>query len=109
MKVNKNEKEVLREKFVELYSNGKNVSQISLETGYSRKFITGLLKGDCSSEDALHKKIKVYKRSDNHQMSVYIPTPFLTKIGISQNVKDVDFVDVLLSKDSNEIIIKKHI
>ena len=102
-------KQLLKEQFIKLFLEGKNYSEISKLTGWSRKFITDLIKDDTRIiMQKNSKKIKVCKRKNNNQMIIYIPTQYIENIGISKNKQDSEYVDIFFNKDDETIIIKKH-
>lgn len=105
MKIGKEKKQLLKDKFLTMYKSNKTISQISQETNYSRKFVTSCL------IDVLEKNktlTKVYKRKDNHQMSIHIPDKFLEAIGICKDRNIIEKVEIELDESNKQIIIKKH-
>ena len=103
------DKKQLKEQFIKLFLEGKNFSEISHITGWSRTFITNLIKDDERVEDNKnYRKIKVYKRSDNKQMLIPVPTSFIKKLGISEDLNEVEYVDIYIDENTKNITIKKH-
>lgn len=99
----------LKEECVNLYLSGNTYMKIAHKTGFSRTFITNLIKDDKRViEKNNHKKLKVFKRKDNNQMVLYIPTKYLKKIGISNDITKIEYVDVSIDEEHKTIIIKKH-
>ena len=103
------DKKELKKGCIEMYLTGKTYTEIAKLTGWSRTFITDLIKNDEKIiEKNNTKKIKVYKRKDNNQMTLYIPTEYIEKIGISKDKADTEYVDITFDKNTESIIIKKH-
>ena len=107
--MNVNKKENLKEKFIEMYLDGKTIIEISQIMNYSRNFIGRTIKDD---ERVINyrntKTLKVIKYKNNNKMMVPITTSLLEQIGISKDRQHDDYVDVKLDNNSNTIIIKKH-
>lgn len=107
MKVNN--KENLKEKFIEMYLDGKRIVEIAKLTNYSRNFIGRIIKDD---ERVINyrntKTLKVIKYKSNNRMLVPITTSLLEKIGISKDKQHDDYVDITLDSDLKTLIIKKH-
>ena len=100
---------LLKEEFIKMFLDGKTYTDISKQTGWSRTFITNLIKDDERVKDCEHyKKIKVYKRNDNKQMIIPIPTDFIKKLGILEDIDKPEYVDIYLDEKNERIIIKKH-
>ena len=103
------ENKKLKEQCIQLFLEGKRYSEIAEKTGFSRTFITNLIKDDPRvMEEKNKKKLKVFKRKDNNQMTVYIPTSYLKKIGISSDKDKSEYVDIYLKEQDKTIILKKH-
>ena len=103
------EKKELKEKCIELYLQGKTYSEIAKLTNWSRKYITDLIKNDKKIIEKNNvKKIKLYKRKDNKQIQIYIPTEFIKKLGISKDTFDIEYVDIYFDENNKNIVIKKH-
>ena len=103
------EKGELKKKCIELYLEGKTYTEIAKLTGWSRTFITDLIKNDEKIiEKNNTKKIKLYKRKDNKQVQIYIPTEFIRKMGISKDTDDTEYVDIYFDENTKNIVIKKH-
>ena len=103
------DKKELKKKFIEMYLEGKTYSEIAKLTGWSRTFVTNLIKDDKKIIEKNHmKKIKVYKRKDNKQMTISIPTDFIKKIGISEDLNITEYVDIYIDENTKNIVIKKH-
>ncbi|HAB66510.1 MAG TPA: hypothetical protein DCE23_03985 [Firmicutes bacterium] len=101
-------KKDLKEYCIQLFAEGKTITEIAKLTSYSRKYIANLLKEDEKYIQLKNtKKLKVYKRKNNGQMMVYIPTSFLEKLGISRNKNNAEYVNVFYDKKENKIIISK--
>lgn len=102
------DKKGLKEDCIKLFLEGKTYSEIAKLTGWSRTFITNLIKDDQRIiEKNKIKKIKVHKRK-NGQMIIYIPTKSLEKLGISKDLNKIEYVNVKLDDSSKNIIIEKH-
>ena len=103
------EKEDLKNKCIELYLEGKTYTEIAKLTGWSRTFITNLIKNDEKIVEQKNKRIiKVYKRKNNNRMVIYIPTEFIENIGISKDITQSDYVDIFVDKKNKSITINKH-
>ena len=101
--------ENLKEHCVQLYLDNKNYSDISKITGYSRKYITDLIKNDVRIiEKQKIKTIKVHKRKDRKGLYIPIPVKFIKKIGINDNLEINEYVDITVNNNDNSIVIKKH-
>lgn len=101
-------KEEFKKYCLQLFAEGKTITEISKLTNWSRKYITNLLKKDEKYMQLKNKKkIKVYKRKNNGQMMVYVPTNFLEKLGVSKNKDKSEYVNVVLDEKENKIIISK--
>lgn len=101
-------KEELKKYCLQLFSEGKTITEISKLTNWSRTYITNLLKKDEKYIQLKNtKKLKVYKRKNNGQMMVYVPTDFLEKLGVSKNKDKSEYVNVVLDEKENKIIISK--
>lgn len=99
----------LKEQCICLFLQGKNVSEIAKLTGWSRTYVYNLIKNDKRFIESKNKKeVKVYKRKDNNQFSIYIPSIFLEKLGISHDTDKTEYVDLSYDEKSKSIIIKKH-
>ncbi len=102
-----NEKE-LKKYCVNMFAKGNTIVNISKQTGFSRTYISNLIKEDEQYKTIKNKrKIKVYKRKNYKQMTIHIPTEFIKGIGISENKNKAEFVDVFYDALNNQIIIKK--
>lgn len=102
------EKKELKEYCIELLLQGKTVTEIANLTGWSRKYITNLLKNDERYlQTKNNKKIKVYKRKSSNHMIIYIPTTFIENLGISKDRNKLEYVNVSFDKKNNMIMIKK--
>lgn len=103
------EKKELTEKCINLYLEGKTYEEIAKITNFSRTYVTKLISNDERIIKRKNtKKMKVCKRKDNNQMIVYIPTTFLTKIGLSKDKLKVEYVDISIDEKEKNITIKKH-
>lgn len=102
------DKKQLKEKCVNLYLSGKTYTEISKEEGYSRKYISDLIKDDARIiEKKNNRKIKVYKRKNSNQMIIYIPNFLIRKLGISNDNNKTEYVNITFNKETNSLIIKK--
>lgn len=102
-------KEELKEQCINMYLDGKTYVEIAKLTGWSRTYITNLIKADERIKELRNtKKIKVHKRKDNRQMVIYIPTEFIEKLGVSRDFNKEDFVNVRIDEKNKNIIIEKH-
>lgn len=103
------DKNELKEKFMKLYLDGKNYSEIGKLTGWSRTFVTKLIEKDPRIIEVKNKKtVKIYKRKDNHQFQLYIPNEFIRKLGITADTDSVEYMDIYLDEENKNIILKKH-
>lgn len=106
MKYNKN---FIKEEAVKLYLGGKNLSEISKLTGWSRNYLGNLIKDDERIKEYRNQKtVKLYKQKKQNRINVPISTEFWGKIGISNNCDIPDFVDIKVDEKEQIIIIKKH-
>lgn len=102
-------REELKNKFVELYLQGKTMQEIAKLTGCSRNYVSNLIKDNKLVKDKRNRKIiKVYKLKNQNRMTVSINTEFLRKIGITNNQDKDEYVDVFVNEKNNTITIKKH-
>ncbi len=103
------DREQLKEDCINLYLQGKNYSEIARLKGYSRTYITNLIKDDERIKNMKNTKIiKVYKRKDDKRLQITIPAKFIKNLGISSELKSAQFVEISMNEKKNEIIIKKH-
>jgi hypothetical protein len=102
------DKNELKKYCINMFVNGITLTNIAKSTGFSRTYITNLIKND---KKYLHikdnRKIKVYKRKNYKQMTIHIPTEFIKGIGISENKTIEEFVNIFYDRFNNQIIIKK--
>lgn len=100
----------LKEQCLKMYlEENKTLEEISKLTGWSRKYITDLIKNDPKYKfKKNNRKIKVYKKKHSNQMLIYVPTDFIEKLGISREREKAEYVDVSFDEKSKSIIIKKH-
>ena len=102
------DKKRLKEDCIKLFLEGKNYAEIAKQTGWSRTFISKLIKDDERVKEKNNiKKIKVFKRK-NGQMVVYIPTKLLEDIGISRDINKSEHVNIKFDETYKKIIIEKH-
>lgn len=102
-------KDLLRKKCVELYLDGKSMSEISKVVNCSRNYVGQLLKNTKEVIQYRNKsKVKVFKYKSINKMTVPISVNFLNKIGISKDVNVAEYVDVSVDDKKKEIIIRKH-
>lgn len=98
----------LKEQCINYFLDGKTLTEIAKLTGWSRKYITNLIKND---ERVIKKEntkiLKVSKQKEGKQLVTYIPSKFLENIGISRNKDDVEYVKVTQDLKNKTIIIKK--
>ena len=101
-------KEELREYCMDMLAKGNTIVKIAKQTGFSRTYISNLIKEDDQYKIIKNKrKIKVYKRKKYKQMTIHIPTEFIKKIGISEDKTKEEFVNIFYDTNNNQIIIKK--
>lgn len=99
----------LKKQCIRLYLEGKTYTEIAKLTGWSRTFITNLIKTDKKIIERKNtRKIKVSKRKNNKQMIIYIPTEFIEKLGISKDTNKTEYVNISIDEESKTMIIKKH-
>lgn len=102
-------KKELKEECIKLYLSGKNYTEIARLTGFSRTFITNLIKDDERIiQEKNNKIIKVHKRKKDKRMVIYIPTKLIKKLGISEDLDKEEFVNIVFDEASNNLIILKH-
>lgn len=103
------DKTELKEQCIQLYLEGKTYVEIEKLTGWSRTSIANLIQDDKRVIDKKNTKItKVYKRQDNKQMSIYIPTEYLEALGITSNNDIEEYVEINCNKNEKTLIIRKH-
>ena len=101
-------KEELRKYCIDMLAKGNTIVKIAKQTGFSRTYISNLIKEDDQYKIIKNKrKIKVYKRKKYKQMTIHIPTEFIKGIGISENKNIEEFVNIFYDRFNNQIIIKK--
>lgn len=108
--MNEKEKKELKEKCIKMYlDDKKTLEEIAKLTGWSRTFITNLIKDDERFiKEKNTRKIKVSKRKNGKQLVVYIPTEFIEKLGVSKNIDMSEYVDIYANEEDKTITIKKH-
>lgn len=107
--MNEEEKKEIKNEAVKLFLEGFNFTQVGNELGYSRQFITNLIKDDPRIQEKRScTTIKVYKNRKNKKMRLGLSNSFLYEIGIDMDCLKVDYVDVFLDKEKKQIVIKKH-
>ena len=103
-----NEKD-LRKYCIDMFAKGSTIISIAKQTGFSRTYISNLIKEDNQYKIIKNKrKIKVYKRKNYKQMTIHIPTEFIKGIGISEDKAKDEFVNIFYDVTNNQIIIKKY-
>lgn len=102
------DKKELKEKCIKLFLQGKTFTEIAKLTGWSRTFITNLIKND---KRIINKrnitKIKVYKNKKTKRISLTLNKETLNKIGISDDSYKDEYVNVLYDEKDNSIVIRK--
>lgn len=102
-------KDLLKEKCVELYLQGKTMAEIAKVVNCSRNYVGTLIKDAPEIKQYKNTKtVKVYKLKTRNQMNVPISVDFLEKIGISKDVNNNEYVDVSVDENKKKIIIVKH-
>ncbi len=102
-------KEELKEKAIELYSNGNSYIEIAQIMGCSRNYISELIRDDERIKLIHSQKIlKVYKNPNNSKKHLTIGINLLCEIGISPDCSNTEYVIVSLDKKNGQLIIKKH-
>lgn len=102
------EKEDLKRKSIQLFLDGHNYTEIAKLTGYSRQYITELIKDDEKVKEKLNiRTVKVYKLKNRTRANISIGIDFLSKIGINKDFNKTDYVEVKLNEKNKTIIIKK--
>lgn len=102
------EKKELKEKCIKMFLSGKNYTEIAKLTGYSRQYVTDLIKDDERVKEKLNTKIiKVYKMKNSTRMKIPVNTDFLNKIGISKDKRKDEYVEIKLDEKNKTITIKK--
>ena len=102
------EKKELKEKCIKMFLSGKNYTEIAKLTGYSRQYVTDLIKDDERVKEKLNTKIiKVYKMKNSTRMKIPVNTDFLNKIGISKDKIKDEYVEIKLDEKNKTITIKK--
>lgn len=101
-------KKELKEKCINMYLQGKTFIEIAKLTGWSRTFITNLIKNDKRIIDKRNTtKIKVYKNKKTKRISLTLNKETLNKIGISDDSYKDEYVNVLYNEKDNSIVIRK--
>lgn len=102
------DKKELKEKCINMYLQGKTFTEIAKLTGWSRTFITNLIKND---KRIINKrnitKIKVYKNKKTKRISLTLNKETLNKIGVSDDSYKDEYVNVLYDEKDNSIVIRK--
>lgn len=102
------EKEDLKEQCIQMFLEGKNYTEIAKLTNRSRNYITELIKDDKRVREKSNKRtVKVYKFKNTTRMKIPISTDFLSKIGISKDYKEDEYVEIKLDENNKIITIKK--
>ena len=102
-------KKELKEQCVKMYCEGKSYVEIAKLTGWSRTYISNLIKNDERIKKMNNtKKIKVQKKKKDNRLVVYIPTKYIEKLGISKDFNIDEYVDVTIDEKNKNIIIEKH-
>lgn len=102
------EKEDLKRKSIQLFLDGHNYTEIAKLTGYSRQYISNLIKDDERVKEKLNKRIvKVYKYKNVTKATIPIGVDFLREIGIDSKSNNDDYVEIQLNKKDKTITIKK--
>ena len=102
------DKRELKEKCINLYLEGKTFTEIAKLTGWSRTFISRLIKNDIRVINRKNTiKIKIYKNEKLKRISHNINKEMLEKIGICENYNKDEYVNVLYNDKDNSITIKK--
>lgn len=100
---------MMKAEAIELYLRGDNFSEIAKKLDCSRTFITNLIKDDDKIKEKRNfSTIKVYKNYKNKKMRLALSNLFLDGIGVDRDCRKIDYVDVFLDKENEQIIIKKH-
>ena len=103
------DKKHMKEVAINYYINGKTLVEISKMLGFSRKYVSDLIKDDERVKKYRNKKIvAVYKRKDNKGISISISTDFWQKIGISKDYTVDEKVEITVDENTKTIIIKKY-
>lgn len=104
------ERKNLKEKCIKMYfDDKKTLEEIAKLTGWSRTFITNLIKNDERFiREKSTRKIKVSKSKNGKQLVIYIPTKFIEKLGISNEIDVAEYVDIFSDEEEKTITIKKH-
>lgn len=98
----------LKEKCIKLFLQGKTFTEIAKLTGWSRTYITSLIKNDKRIIDKRNTtKIKVYKNKKIKRISLTLNKETLEKIGVSEDLSKEEYVDIIYDKKNNVIVIKK--
>lgn len=101
-------KTLLKEKFVEMYLQGKTMQEISKLTGWSRNFVGKLIKNDPRIKQYRNNKIiKLYKGKNQHRINATISVEFWEKIGVSRDPNIEEFVNIIVDENNSVITIKK--
>lgn len=102
------EKEDFKEECIQLFLEGKNYTEISKLTNHSRQYISNLIRNDIRVKEKLNKKIiKVSKLKNSSRCKISLSTDFLSKIGVSKDYKENDYIEVSIDEKSKTITIKK--
>ncbi len=104
-----NDKSERKEKAVQLYLEGKTYSEIAKIIGYSRYYVSTLIREDSRIKNYKNKKVlKLYKKPNYSKITVPINLDFWEKIGISKDASIIENVEISVDEEKKIIIIKKH-
>lgn len=102
-------KEELKQRAINLYTDGKTYIEISKVIGCSRNYVSELIRNDSRVLAYKNKKIlKLYKRLNKSKISIPISLDFWDKIGISKNPNISEEVEIIVDEKERTILIKKH-
>lgn len=98
-------KDELKEKAIQLYLEGKNYTKIAKELNISRNYVSRIIKDDIRVVEKEH----ILKVSKKCPKNLVISNKFLNKIGITNNSKIDEYIEISIDIKNNCILLKKSI
>jgi len=98
-------KDELKEKAIQLYLEGKNYTKIAKELNISRNYVSRIIKDDIRVVEKEH----ILKVSKKCPKNLVISNKFLNKIGITNNSKIDEYIEISIDTKNNCILLKKSI
>ena len=99
----------MKNKALQLYSSGKNYTEIAQNIGCSRNYVSNLIKNEREVLEKKYSKIlKVYKNPNRTKKNLTIGIELLNLIGVSKDENVDDYVKVTFDKKNKILILKKY-